>query len=142
MRIPSRQSGSSLVEVLVTLVIVSIGLLGLAGLQLSSMQSANSASQRFTATTLGYDILERMRANRLQALNGDYDIDVGDLPGGAGVAGADLAAWKDALQALPGGDGSIAVDGRRVTITIEWQDAVRDGSPDPAPAVVRLRTEL
>jgi len=52
-----------MIEVLVTMIILSIGLLGLAGLQLTGMRSANSASLRTQATVLVTDITERMRAN-------------------------------------------------------------------------------
>ena len=38
------QSGLTLIEVLITVVLVSIGLLGLAGLQLTSVQNSNSAA--------------------------------------------------------------------------------------------------
>ena len=51
------QSGLSLIEVLITVVLVSIGLLGLAGLQLTSVQNSNSSNERFIATTLAQDIL-------------------------------------------------------------------------------------
>ena len=52
-----------MIEVLVTLIILSIGLLGLAGLQLTGLRSINSASQRTQAAVLIADISERMRAN-------------------------------------------------------------------------------
>ncbi|MDQ1303547.1 MAG: type pilus assembly protein PilV, partial [Pseudomonadota bacterium] len=63
-----RQSGLSLIEVLITVVLVSIGLLGLAGLQLTSVRNSNSSGERFMATTLAQDIIERMRANRARAV--------------------------------------------------------------------------
>lgn len=138
----ARQSGSSLVEVLVTVVVLSIGLLGLAALQLYGMQNANSSGQRLVATTLGYDILERMRANRPAALAGAYTISFGDEPGGGSPAADDLAAWKAALSMLPGGDGSIAVSGREVTITIRWDDLVTLDATGDEPAMVHLRTDL
>lgn len=59
----SRQTGTSLLEVVVTIVIISIGLLGLAGLQLNSMKFQKSASQRSEAVQSAYDLSERMRAN-------------------------------------------------------------------------------
>lgn len=55
--------GVSMIEVLVTLIILSIGLLGLAGLQLTGMRSINGASQRTQAAVMIEDISERMRSN-------------------------------------------------------------------------------
>ena len=52
-----------MIEVLVTMIILSIGLLGLAGLQLTGMRSINSASYKTEASVLIDDIAERMRAN-------------------------------------------------------------------------------
>ncbi len=62
-RIGSRECGFSLLEVLIALVILSIGLLGIAGLQLTSKRTNFEAVQRTTATMLARDIIERMRAN-------------------------------------------------------------------------------
>ena len=56
-------SGFTLLEVLITLVILAIGLLGLAGLQAIGLQQNHSAYQRTQATLLAYDIADRMRAN-------------------------------------------------------------------------------
>ncbi|MDH5649150.1 MAG: type IV pilus modification protein PilV [Gammaproteobacteria bacterium] len=58
-----KQSGLTLIEVLITLVIISVGLLGIAALQLISKQSSFESLQRSTATALASEILERMRAN-------------------------------------------------------------------------------
>ncbi len=132
------QSGFSLVEVLITVVLVSIGLLGLAGLQLTSVQNSNSSGERFIATTLAQDILERMRANRSKAVGPGkvYNLAMGAAPGASGVEGDDLDGWKDALAAaLPSGDGSVQVDGTNVaTITVQWTDA-SDKNPDDSRAI-------
>jgi type IV pilus assembly protein PilV len=58
-----KMTGVSMIEVLVTLVILSIGLLGMAGLQLSSIRGTNSSNYRTQASLLANDIIERMRAN-------------------------------------------------------------------------------
>jgi|CXWL01.1.fsa_nt_gi type IV pilus assembly protein PilV len=142
---PSRcsQSGTTLLEVLITVVLVSIGLLGLAGLQLTTVQNTNSAGERFEATTLAQDILERMRANRQQALNGQYNLLMADAPAGANLAGNDLTAWMDALATLPAGDGSIDVDNAGVvTIEVAWTDASDDNAADARDMSVFLRTGL
>lgn len=141
------QSGASIVEVLVTLILVSVGLLGIAGMQLATVQTTNSAAQRFEATTLAKDILERMRANRNRAMAGQYDIAIGASATGGTLADEDLQEWKAALsQALPGGDGAVDVQAvgtsRVATITVQWTDAVTE---DPSAATVSsvfLRTDL
>ena len=59
----SVHAGFSLLEVLITVVIVSIGLLGLAGLQATGLQNNQKAYHRSQATVLAYDLTDRIRAN-------------------------------------------------------------------------------
>ena len=61
---PHRQQGVTLVEILITLVILAIGLLGVAGLQLMSKRSNFEADQRTTASMVAQNLVERMRANK------------------------------------------------------------------------------
>ena len=58
-----RINGFSLLEVLIALLILSIGLLGIAGLQVTSKRANFEAIQRTTAIMLARDMLERIRAN-------------------------------------------------------------------------------
>jgi type IV pilus assembly protein PilV len=137
-----RQSGLSLVEVLVTVVLVAVGLLGIAGLQLTSVQNTSSAAQRFQATLLAEDIVERMRANRSQAIAGRYVLAVGAAVGSVGLARDDLLEWRGALAELPGGDGGIELDGNQVTVTVRWTDASTANPGDATAMELQLRTEL
>ena len=57
------QSGLTLIEVLVTVVILAVGLLGMAAMQLSGIRGANGANYRTQATIYANDLAERMRAN-------------------------------------------------------------------------------
>jgi type IV pilus assembly protein PilV len=101
----SRSRGFTLIEALVSLLVLSIGLLGVASLQLSSLRANSSAAARSQATFLAYDIADRMRANRNAAKAGLYDIDFGDATAAtpATVAERDLKDWlarvTDALGA-------------------------------------------
>ena len=67
-----RESGFSLIEVLVALLVLSIGLLGLAMLQVQGMRFTNDSYQRTQATLLAYDLMDRMRANKVGADAGAY----------------------------------------------------------------------
>ncbi len=68
-----RLKGFTLIEILVTLVIFSIGLLGLAGMQLRGSEGTNTAYFRSQATLIANDMAERMHANRAGVDANDYD---------------------------------------------------------------------
>lgn len=131
---PRTSRGFTLIEVMVTVLVLSIGILGLAALQAQSLRLNHSAYLRSQATALAYDITDRMRANWMAAGAGAYDIDLGDsAPAGATVAAADLETWKAALTVtLPNGDGSVARNGDgSFTIIVSW-DASRGADDDAA----------
>ncbi len=147
----SHQQGFTLIEILVTVVVLAIGLLGLAGLQLTGLKYNHSAYQRSQATIISDDISDRMRANRSVALTGAYDIALGTTPPGsscegvgancsaAAIAAADLSAWKQALSnTLPSGDGAITRNGNRMTITVQWDDT----RGEQAAQTLTVETEL
>lgn len=133
--------GFAMLEILITISVLSFGLMGLAGLQLMGMKYNYSAYQRSQITILTADIVDRMRANRNVALTGSYDIAVGLQPGksscnGVGanctvnaMAAADLYDWKQAMSTiLPSGDGSIVRNGTNFTITVQWDDTRGEGA--------------
>ena len=66
-------AGFSLIEVLVALLIFSLGLIGLAGLLVMSTQANNGALIRTQATFLAQNMADRMRANIGGVWEGDYD---------------------------------------------------------------------
>ena len=81
----NKEKGFTLLEVMIALVIFSIGLLGLAGLMAQSTAFTNSAQYRTQATFLAYDMLDRMRANPSEAANPTlrYNLNFGNTPGTA-----------------------------------------------------------
>ncbi len=124
------QQGFTLLEVLITAVILAIGLLGLAALQTAALRSNDGAYMRSQATILAYDMLDRMRANREAALAGDYDINLSAAaPSGGSVADEDLQNWLDDLQStLPAGDGAVDCPaGAACRITVVWNDLRANG---------------
>jgi len=133
-----QQGGFSLVEVLITLVIMSIGLLGIAGLYVQSMQAGRTSTFRRHAVTLASDVADRIRANPLagvayaaaggmnnNCVAGGIDCDAAEM------AANDILLWQDqADESLPGGQVGIVFDGGVVPatyeITISWS------APNPA----------
>jgi type IV pilus assembly protein PilV len=118
------QRGTTLVETLVALVVLSVGLLGIAALQMASLSNNRGAHMRSQASVLAYDIADRMRANRTAALANAYVVGFGATPTGATLNALDLQQWKTTLASvLPGGDGEIAVDGNMFRISVRWTDS-------------------
>lgn len=120
--------GITLIEVLVTVVILAFGLLGLASMQANSLKNNHSAFLRSQATYIAYEMFDRMRANRTVAIDsGSYNIAMTDsAPTSAGstVASGDLFIFFTALSNLPEGDGAIACDtGTNIcTVQVQWND--------------------
>jgi type IV pilus assembly protein PilV len=126
-----RTAGFTLIEVLVALVVLSIGLLGVAALQMVGLKGNLSASLRTQASYLADDIIDRMRANytaaRGPAGSGlQYQLGMGATAatGTDPTAVADVTAWVAELRTLPSGQGSISVDATTniATVTIRWLD--------------------
>ncbi len=76
------QSGLNLVEILIAALILSIGLLSLAGLQVSSLKSAQNATQKQQVAFMIHELFERMRANRDAVISGDYNTTAVDCSAG------------------------------------------------------------
>lgn len=123
------QHGFTLIETMVTILVLSVGLLGFAGLLTKSIVTNRQALYRSQATLLAHDIAERMRANRTAAVAGGYNIGLKSTVSTGSFAGGDLADWKSNVAGLlPEGDALVSVDALgNVGIAIHWNDA-NDGT--------------
>jgi type IV pilus assembly protein PilV len=163
-----RDQGFTLVEVLVSLVILSIGLLGMAKLVLVSSHSNDSAYLRSQATVLAYEILDKMRANVTAAVATNYDTLLNVVPAPpiplcntAGacttqqqVAAYDVYIWKQHLNAatpacaascygaLPDGKGQVTTVGTTTTIIVQWDDAAAQSAFVPGTAGVQALMQI
>lgn len=135
-----KQSGFTMVEVLVALVVLTIGLLGIAALYLNSLQSGRTAIYRTQAVNLASDLADRIRANRTaQAAYGtlfaDAEVEVAGCftTGGCidtDLASSDLSRWKGTLaQLLPNGQGQVVValpvaagEPANYVVTVQWAE--------------------
>lgn len=150
--IPATQAGISLIESLVTLVIVSIGMLGIAALYVESLRVGYTALARTRAVGLASDMADRIRANPAGEVNyvADAAAAGANPPFGCGetavapalactadeLAAYDIWQWKTLIGnsvdasaqqlGLPGGTGTIERDDgtfpSTVVITVNWSE--------------------
>lgn len=155
-----RQSaGFTLLEVLIAMLILAIGLLGMASLMLTSLQNNQGAYARAQASTLAYDIVERMRANRPQAelSNSPYSLSSGSPADSAkncqnaGCTPTEMAAWDlaqwwaDLQTSIPGATATIKqISGRSYEINVTWSETAlaRSANNTPDTLAYNLRVDL
>ena len=107
-----RQRGFSLIEVLVSVLLLSLGVLGLIGLQARTMEMSGEAEDRNRAAMLADDAAGLMWMQHSVTLTSSV-----------------LTAWKNSVAAqLPNGEGTITtVAGKAdaVDVTITWRPPAR-----------------
>jgi type IV pilus assembly protein PilV len=136
-------AGFTLLEVMIALVLLTIGLLGMAGLQTASLKNNDSSLVRSHAVALADSILDDIRANRKNAAS--YETGFGDeVTDGSTQANSDLQAWKASLTKF-GGQGQISYDPNGIyTVKVRWSEnkSMDDsGKTGTQPKTVILRTK-
>ena len=152
--IAGRSSGFSLIEVLISLVILSVGLLGIAAMVSVSMKSKGSSYLRTQALAQSSAIIDRMRANRATAITGGYNCNdirgTVTCPSGAltqqtcngtantctpaQIAAMDMYEWTQDLQNLLGNGlaknvsyniaTTTVAQYTQVQVSISWDDTI------------------
>jgi type IV pilus assembly protein PilV len=133
------QSGFSLIEVLIALIIMSVGMLGIAGLYVHGMQAGRTSLFRHHAVTLAGDVADRIRANPLggaaytgagannNCVGGGVDCTAGEM------AANDVLLWEaQADDTLPDGEVAVAYAAgtpAQYTVTVSWSEAGQDPAP-------------
>lgn len=123
-----QQRGVGLIEVLIAVVVLAIGLLGLAGLQIRTLRDNEGASERAVAIMQTHSILDAMRADRQNAVNGLFNVGFTTAdPSGSTFREKAIRAWRANLTAVLGSTakGKIACNGADCTITVQWTDPRR-----------------
>ncbi len=141
----NRDAGFSLIEVLVAVLVLSLGLLGVAALQTNALKSNQSAFQRSQATMLSYFMMDAMRANRSVAMIGSYDLGkTCTAPSAGSLITNDQIAWINALKANLGNQsttcGEISCSTTNCTVKVYWDDSRSLGGG--ASQVVEIKSRL
>ncbi|MEH6469637.1 MAG: type IV pilus modification protein PilV [Halopseudomonas sp.] len=146
------EQGFTLIEILVAVLILSLGVLGLIGMESLALKSNQSAYFRSQATILAYDLADKMRANAAGSEGTTTNEYISAIPSkgvehanscvsysgsvtGSGctakeVAEREIFEWFEQLDAvLPNGAGSLAVTSGIQTVSISW-DENRDGTAE------------
>lgn len=103
--------GVSLIEVLISLVILAVSGLGIANMQTRGIALLHDGRLHEQATLFAQDIAEQIAA------------------AGSNGAGVDITQWQNTLPSvLPDGRGEVHSDARRVEVTIRWRPHVPSSS--------------
>jgi type IV pilus assembly protein PilV len=138
-------AGVSMIEVLISIVILAFGLLGIASMQMLALRNSQTSLERSQATVQTYAILDAMRANLAAARIGEYDLAsmTCEVPDDAGtLASNDLHNWVKTLKDSLGNSACahIACDGADCEILVQWDDS--PGKLPSTPTQITTRTRL
>jgi type IV pilus assembly protein PilV len=145
--------GFAMLELLVSLLVLSIGLLGIAGLQLTSLKTTQNAYYRSLANVVAYDMIDRMKSNQPGVANNSYDnvdtASAGSNPNCAYTtvgcstnqqAANDIYEWAtNYVSLLPSGTGTVTRSGDVFTVTVSWFDPA---SADQSTKNVEIKVQL
>lgn len=124
--------GVSLIEVLVSVVILGVGLLGVAAMQSLALRSGQSSLESSQAVIQTTSIIEAMRANVVNGASYNLSSMQCSVPNGGSQAQNDLRGWLMALKNTIGGGattcGQITGCPGACVITVQWDDQRAGGS--------------
>lgn len=134
------QRGTSLIEVLISVLIMAVGLLGIAAMQATALRNSQSSTERSQAVIGTYAIIDAMRANRIGAIGGNYNTAGGwscALPAAGTLAGNDVRAWMTGLRTSIGSGAADATVCGNITcdaatgvclVGVQWDDSRGGGT--------------
>lgn len=135
-----RQSGATLLEVLIAVLVLSVGMLGVAALQATALRNSASSYERSQATILSYSLFDAMRADAASAAAYNTAGWLCSAPTGTSLRDRQLADWMGALKTNLGNSANTCVSvegcgaGGNCVVTVQWDDSKGTGS---APGVLQ-----
>jgi len=127
------QSGVTLIEILITLLVLAVGLLGLAALQGLSLQAGQTSLARTQATNLAYEVIDHARANRSRVET------TGNLPN-------ETFFENRAAAQLPNGELDVVIANAglpvTVTVTVTWLDDRTEEDADDQKAEFEFESRI
>lgn len=122
-----RQSGIGLIEVMIALLVLTIGSLSVALMIKDSLVSLHYSSKHFDVDSLSQEMLENIRANSAAARDGNYNtLYDASVPSGENTPVAiSVDLWKSRVaELLPDGAGQIECDTDACVVSMRWKEDV------------------
>lgn len=141
-KLPSQQRGMTLLEVLISILIMGLGMMGIAAMQSTALRNTQSSLERSHAVIQSYSIIDAIRANKAQALSGAYNTSgmSCQVPSDDGThASTDKSLWISSLKnAIGSGEktdtttcGQISCTNAGIcTVIVQWDDQRARGLSD------------
>ena len=143
--VPSKRSqqGASLIEVLVSILVLAIGMLGIAAILLVSLRNSQGAMEHSQAVIQSHAMLDVMRANKPQAIIGGYNLTswTCDPPTADSRIGTELADFINALdqEVSPSACGRIVCGSLNCTVSVRWNDERGTGGEEEKIYILSTR---
>lgn len=137
-----RQRGVGLLEVMISVLILSVGMLGIAAMQSITLKNAGASAYRTQAALQMYSMMDIIRADRnnLSAYNTNIYAD-GPKNGAPGT----MAGWLDGLKVTvaPDAKGQVVCNADTMTcsVGIQWSDARATGGGS-TPSEINITSQL
>jgi len=128
-----QQQGSTLIEILISMLILAIGVLGISSVQMTSMKNSNNSESRFRASLIVADMMARMQSNMVGVNNNAYDhLSVesnssDECSENSSIVKLDTCLWGQKLAVLPNGAGTVIKSNDTYEIVVSWNEQSTDG---------------
>ncbi|RMH93533.1 type IV pilus modification protein PilV [Lysobacter pythonis] len=136
------QRGVGLLEVLIAVLVLSIGLLGIAALQAITLRNTGSSASRTQAAVQVYSMMDIIRADRANVAA--YNTNIFISGDGTGKPGT-MKGWLDGLKTTvaPDAEGRVIciADKMRCRVGVKWNDERATGGKG-TPGEVEIESQL
>lgn len=139
----TQSAGFTLIEVLVSILVLAIGLLGVAAILLVSLRNAQGSMEQTSGVVQAYAIMDTMRANKPQAIIGAYDLTeyTCNSPATDNRIGREQADWLTNLrtQLGPSACGRIRCTSLNCEVSVRWNDERATGGAQEREYILSTR---
>jgi type IV pilus assembly protein PilV len=136
------QLGMSLIEVMISVLVLAVGVLGIAAMQAITLKNAGSSASRTQAAIQVYSMMDIIRADRANVAT--YNTNIYAEGDGSGTPGT-MMGWLYALKTTvaPDAKGRVVCDANAMTcsVGVQWSDERATGGSS-TPININITSQL